>query len=85
MILFLKQAKKKKEEREKKKAEEKERQLREEKEKEAEEFRISEISRLKSSLANEPPQDKNVGLIFHMNYYKCMFLSCFVRFNFEMI
>ena len=74
-----------KEEREKKEADEKERQLREEKEKEVEEFRISEISRLKSSLTNEPPQDKNVGFIFYMNYYKYMFLSCFVRFEFDII
>ena len=60
------QALKKKEEKEKKEAEEKERQLKEEQEKNAEEFRKSEVSRLKSSLPDEPPQDKNVGFIFNI-------------------
>ena len=67
---------KKKEEKEKKEAEEKERQLKEEQAKEAEEFRKSEISRLKSSLPDEPAQDKKVGFVFNINNYKCMFLSC---------
>ena len=31
---------------------------------EAEKFRRSEVSRLKSSLPDEPPQDKNVSFIF---------------------
>ena len=66
------QALKKKEEKEKKEAEEKERQLKEEQAKEAEEFRKSEISRLKSSLPEEPPQDKNVGLIL-INLFACFY------------
>ena len=60
------QALKKKEEKEKKETEEKERQSREERAKEAEEFRKSEVSRLKSSLPDEPAQDKNVGFVFNI-------------------
>ena len=73
MILYSEtQALKKKEEREKKEAEEKERQLRVEQDKKAEEFRKSEVSRLKSSLPDEPAQDKNVGLIL-INLFACFY------------